>query len=205
MAKRFDPLNRIETKVRGLEGMSTVMDVAGLHATGYRLPLGVPFQTVPTLRGAEAAETAGTGLGNVTNVAGTLVLRWGQGGFYKFPLDPVMSVNSKNVIVRRYVAKGSVQGSVKESWSQDDFEVTIAGVLIGESGEDLREQISDLRAVCESGEVLAVENDWLNDGFGIYNVVVESCQFPHTKGALNQSYTLKLWSDSSVNILEEVQ
>ena len=124
---------------------------------------------------------------------------------YTFPLDPVVSVNGKNVIARRYVAKGSVTGSVKESWSQDDYEVTIAGSLIECGGEDLNNRLNDLREILECGEVLAVYNDWLNSGLHINNLVVETFSFPHTKGLQNQTYTIKCFSDSSINVLEEKQ
>ncbi len=209
-------MQTIDAQVRGLAGVSTLINVAGLHAQGYQLPLGVPFQTVPTVErtGGKAAEPY-DGVLNLSqdylSLSGTVD---GEQKEYVFRLDPIIAVGGKNIITRRYVAKMKMQrdgeatlrsGSVKESWSQDDYDITIGGVLIGDDAKDLREQVQELQSILVCGESLAVVNDLLNDGYGITHLVVESFQMPHTKGLQNQAYTIKCYSDSSINILEEVQ
>lgn len=212
MANRTDPLNTIDTNVRSLSGVSTVIDLASLHAIGYQLPLGAPFQTVPTANGVVDSEVSS--YGSNVNLSQDYLSLTTSDGEYVFPIDPIMAISGKNVITRRYVAKMKMQqgndtvlrgGSVKESWSQDDYDITISGVLIGDDAEDLREQVQGLRAVLEAGETLKVTNELLNMGYGITELVVESYSFPHTKGLQNQAYTIKCYSDSSINILEEVQ
>ena len=212
MANRTDPLNTIDTNVRSLSGVSTVIDLASLHTIGYQLPLGVPFQTVPTANGVVDSEVSS--YGSNVNLSQDYLSLTTSDGEYVFPIDPIMAISGKNVITRRYVAKMKMQqgndtvlrgGSVKESWSQDDYDITISGVLIGDDAEDLREQVQGLRAVLEAGETLKVTNELLNMGYGITHLVVESFQMPHTKGLQNQAYTIKCYSDSSINILEEVQ
>lgn len=209
-------MQTIESQVRSLAGVSTLIDVAGLHAQSHQLPLEIPFQTVPTVGKAERGEvsTYGPNLNlsqDYLSLSGTVE---GEQREYVFRLDPVIAVSGKNIIARRYVAKQRVEregeavlrsGSVKESWSQDDYDITISGVLIGEGAEELNEQVQDLQSILVCGESLAVVNDLLNDGYGITHLVVESFQFPHTKGLQNQAYTIKCYSDSSINILEEVQ
>ena len=180
------------------------MNELGLHALGYALPPGVPFKYVPTVKKGSREELEGTGLGVELNQA-PLTLRREDGTADEFPIDPIIAVNGKNVITRRYVAKGSLKGTVKESFSQDDFEITITGVLIGSDADKLNNLVQQLKEVCESGETLQVESDWLIDGFGVTRLVVESYQFPHTKGLTNQAYSLKCYSDDSINVLEEVQ
>lgn len=202
MAKRIDPLNRIGNKVRGNDGVSTIINIASLHALGYALPLGVPFKTVPSVQAPDRSALEGSGL-NTGLMQAPMTLRWGEGKSYSFPIDPVLSVDCKNIITRRYVAKGSVRGTVKESWSVDDYEVTVAGVLIGSTAEELLEMLAELRELCMTDDVLAVENDWLNDGFGVSNLVLESYSFPHTSGLTNQAYSLKFYSDDCIKILEE--
>ena len=212
MANRTDPLNTIDTNVRSLSGVSTVIDLASLHTIGYQLPLGAPFQTVPTANGVVDSEVSS--YGSNVNLSQDYLSLTTSDGEYVFPIDPIMAISGKNVITRRYVAKMKMQqgndtvlrgGSVKESWSQDDYDITISGVLIGDDAEDLREQVQGLRAVLEAGETLKVTNELLNMGYGITELVVESYSFPHTKGLQNQAYTIKCYSDSSINILEEVQ
>lgn len=212
----FDPIQTINRKVVKPDEVSVALNELGLHPLGYALPPGVPFRYVPTvknpdteyLQNSEIEEAKDRTGAKVFSPQAPLTLRATIDGVsreYTFPLDPVVSVNGKNVIARRYVAKGSLMGTVKESWSQDDYEVTIAGSLVECDGEDLNNRLSDLREILESGEVLAVENDWLNTGLQINNLVVETFSFPHTKGLQNQTYSIKCYSDSSINILEEVQ
>ena len=212
MAQKTDIIKTIDSKVRSLEGTSTVINLASLHALGYALPIGVPMKIKPTVKGSDNADIEASGLGIDLKQA-PLTLRREDGTAYVFPLDPIMSVNSKNIITRRYVAKINQRnsqspirrGTVKEYWSQDDYDITISGMITGGNADELNQMVREFTELCESGESLAVECDWLTDSFGITRLVVESFQFPHTKGVENQSYMLKCYSDDSVNILEEIQ
>lgn len=193
----------MNSKVVRHDEVSLALNELGLHPQGYALPLGVPFRYVPTVR-SEGGRVSSYG-SNVNLCQDYLALRSEQGQEYCFRLDPILAVSGKNIIARRYVAKGSLQGTVKESWSQDDYDITISGVLIGDEAKDLNGQVQALQSMLVCGESLAVVNDLLNDGYGITRLVVDSFQFPHTKGLQNQAYTIKCYSDSSINILEEVQ
>lgn len=51
-----------------------------------------------------------------------------------FPVEPMVSVNGQNILVRRHVSKGSVKGSIKERWTQDDYTVRIEGILMSSDG-----------------------------------------------------------------------
>lgn len=203
MARSFDPIQTINREVVRPDEVSLALNELGLHPQGYALPLGVPFRYVPTVR-SEGGRVSSYG-SNVNLCQDYLALRSEQGQEYCFRLDPILAVGGKNIIARRYVAKGSLQGTVKESWSQDDYDITISGVLIGDDAKDLNGQVQALQSMLVCGESLAVVNDLLNDGYGITRLVVDSFQFPHTKGLQNQAYTIKCYSDSSINILEEVQ
>lgn len=121
---------------------------------------------------------------------------------WKLPYDPVISVQGKNVITRRYVAKGSARGTVKELWSEDDLDVNIAGILIGVDADDLQEQVNRLRRILTAGEMLV--SGELMEWHDIQSVVVESFSFPHTKGMNAQSYQIKCYSDDLINLLIDV-
>ena len=203
MARSFDPIQTINREVVRPDEVSLALNELGLHPQGYALPLGIPFRYVPKVQSA-GGRVSSYG-SNVNLCQDYLALRNEQGQEYCFQLDPILAVSGKNIIARRYVAKGSLQGTVKESFSQDDFDITITGVLMGDDAKDLNEQVQELQSILVCGESLAVVNDLLNDGYGITRLVVDSFQFPHTKGLQNQSYTIKCYSDSSINILEEVQ
>lgn len=128
-----------------------------------------------------------------------------DGEEWRLPVDPLVSVNGKNVIKRRYVAKSSNRGSIKECWSQDDYEISISGVIIAEDAEKLAVHLSNLRKVCNMAESVEVVSEFLNDPrtFGINRIAIENYDFPFTKGLENQSFTIKAYSDDSYKLLEE--
>ena len=129
-----------------------------------------------------------------------------DGEEWRLPVDPLVSVNGKNVIKRRYVAKSSNRGSIKECWSQDDYEISISGVIIAEDAEKLAVHLSNLRKVCNMAESVEIVSEFLNNPstFGINRIAIESYDFPFTKGLENQSFTIKAYSDDSYKLLEEV-
>ena len=124
---------------------------------------------------------------------------------WRLPVDPLVSVSGKNVIKRRYVAKSSNRGSIKECWSQDDYDVNISGVIIAEDAVKLVEHLSNLRKVCNMAESVEIVSEFLNNPstFGINRIAIESYDFPFTKGLENQSFTIKAYSDDSYMLLEE--
>lgn len=123
----------------------------------------------------------------------------------KLPIDPVMSVGGHNVIVRRNVAKGgTMRGTIKEAWREDDLKVTIAGVLRSDDRKTVAEYVGDLLQICQGCQTVTVDCDYLRDCFGITRLVVEDYDFPSTKGLDSQSYQLKCYTDDSYELLEKL-
>ncbi|MBQ9255011.1 MAG: hypothetical protein IJ180_09595 [Bacteroidales bacterium] len=120
--------------------------------------------------------------------------------WWQIPIEPVVSITCKNIIVRRNILKAGVRdvtrrGTVKELWTQDDYQVSISGLLIGEDDEALPESdLIRLKNMCEHRGVLEVESK-LFTIFNITRIAVESYEFPFTKGMNNQMYTIKGYSD----------
>lgn len=131
--------------------------------------------------------------------------------WFTFPYEPLLSIQGKNNIVRRSVAKAKdFVGTIKERWSQDDYEVTITGSIYGKQEigavqdcfpisdfEKLRDYCTDpygIQVKCEPLQLL-----------GIDYLVVESFNFPFTKGENVQAYELKCFSDFAVNYLLELE
>lgn len=115
------------------------------------------------------------------------------------PYEPMVSVNGQNIITRRNVNKGKTRGSVKERWVQDDYSITIEGVLIGENDYPY-DDVKKLVRICESAKV-EVCSPLLDEVWGISRIVIESYDFPKTVGANNQAYTLKCYSDETYKLL----
>jgi hypothetical protein len=118
--------------------------------------------------------------------------------WWKLPFDPVISVSGKNIIIRRNVLKtdknSNRRGSIKETWSQDDYEINIAGVFIGEDGKRPEDDLRKLRTYFEAREPVLVACE-LFTVFDIKKLAIESCELPFTKGVENQMFTIKGYSD----------
>ena len=121
--------------------------------------------------------------------------------WWQLPIEPVITINGKNTIVKRNVLKvggtaGERRGTVKELWSQDDYEVNISGLFISKTTGELPEtDIRRLRAYCEAREPLQVQSP-LFTLFNIERIVIEDYEFPFTRGMENQMFTIKAYSDN---------
>lgn len=120
---------------------------------------------------------------------------------YAFPIDPFISVSFKNIITRRSVAKGDKRGTVKERWTEDDAEINISGVLIDENGR-YPDDVLKLQKYFEVRQAIDVQCRILND-LNISSIVIDSFDLPFTKGAENQAFTIKAYSDDVFNLLIE--
>lgn len=136
--------------------------------------------------------------------------------FWALPFEPFVTISGKNVVIKRNVSKAapakeekkSIGGTIKERWSQDDYTVTITGVLIGayETGgvdrcypkEDVR-KLHDYLTTPERIDVMCTPLQEL----GIHYLVVESFSFPYTKGESVQGYEIQCVSDGGYELLEE--
>lgn len=115
------------------------------------------------------------------------------------PMEPMISLTGQNLIVRRHVNKGKIRGSIKERWCEDDYSVTIEGILMSDDGSYPEDDVRKLRSYCEAGHVEALCP--LLEIFGISRIVIESWDIPFTSGTANQNYTIKAYSDDIYKLL----
>ncbi|MBR1467472.1 MAG: hypothetical protein IJ606_02450 [Bacteroidaceae bacterium] len=116
-----------------------------------------------------------------------------------FPIEPMISVNGQNILVRRHVSKGAIKGSIKERWTQDDYTVRIEGILMSREGKYPDEEVATLKNFCEAGHVKAICP--LLEVFGISQLAIESWDIPFTTGVTNQNYTITAYSDDIYKLL----
>ncbi|WP_107039969.1 DUF6046 domain-containing protein [Brumimicrobium mesophilum] len=131
--------------------------------------------------------------------------------FYTLPYEPIININGANIITKRQVSKApKLIGTIKEHWSQDDYQINIVGTLIGaqETGSPQetfpRDDFEALRDYCTHPAGLEVQCEPLQL-LGINNIVVESFDFPFSKGENVQAYTISALSDFSVDFLLEIE
>lgn len=115
------------------------------------------------------------------------------------PMEPMVSLTGRNIITRRHVNKGRVKGSIKERWAQDDYSITVEGILMGMDGKYPEDDVARLRGFCEAAHVEVLNP--LLEIFGISHMVIESWDIPFTSGVANQNYTLKAQSDDIYKLL----
>lgn len=136
--------------------------------------------------------------------------------WFLLPYEPLLTINGKNNIIRRNVAKWRADvsskdmiGSIKERWSQDDYELTITGVLIGSiltgdvSDTFPRADFEQLRNILTHPKEIQIKCEPLQL-LGINRMVIEDMSFPFTKGENVQAYEIKGYSDGSYNLLTEL-
>lgn len=116
-----------------------------------------------------------------------------------FPIEPMISINGQNILTRRHVSKGTVKGSIKERWTQDDYTVRIEGILMSEDGCYPSNDVTTLKNFCEAGHVKALCP--LLEVFGISQLAIESWDIPFTTGRANQNYTIQAYSDDIYKLL----
>ena len=120
--------------------------------------------------------------------------------WWTLPYEPIVTVNGKNVIIKKPVSKGRVRGSIKERWSQDDYQISISGILMNPDGNGYPdEDVKQLRRYCEAAKVEVMSP--LLEVFSIDRIVIESFDFPFTSGPDNQAYTIGAVSDDIYKLL----
>ena len=119
--------------------------------------------------------------------------------------DPLIAVQRDNEIARRSVAKPRRnEGTIKENWAVGDYNVTISGVIIATTKEELAQAVRAVDGVCRERKSVRVTCPLLNEQYGITHLAIGQLQLPFTPGELNQQFTITAWSDTSHQLLEEI-
>lgn len=129
---------------------------------------------------------------------------------FTFTIEPLISLKLKNEIIKRTPAKAKdFIGTIKEYWSQSDYEILITGFLFGinERG-DFQEtypmdQVKSLVKIAQSKDGVGVQNELLN-ALDITRLVIEDIDFPFTVGENVQAFEMTCLSDFTETILLEL-
>jgi hypothetical protein len=125
-----------------------------------------------------------------------------ENALWTIPVEPMVSVSGGNVISKRTVAKGKGRGTIKERWSQDDYQINISGILM--NYDDLNtypaNDVARLREICEAKQAIFIDCPALAH-FNITRIVIESYDFPFTKGNNVQAYGIRAISDDITELL----
>jgi hypothetical protein len=139
-------------------------------------------------------------LGRLASVMPMRVKRRSDTEWFEFPFEPLVTISGKNTIIRRRVLKSEGKGTIKERWSQDDYQVSIQGILSSTENEYPKSDIQALLEIFDERKSIEVEQDILLI-FGITHLAIESAEWPHTKGLNNQNFSIKAYSDTPFELL----
>ena len=130
-----------------------------------------------------------------------LAFSWeGEPEWWLFPIDPVITIGGSNNIVKRTPLKTqngiATRGTIKELWSQNDYDITISGLFINSTYDNKipTDDLLKLRSYCEGRQTVLVMCD-LFTVFNIKRIAIESYDLPFTAGKANQQFTIKAVSD----------
>lgn len=123
---------------------------------------------------------------------------------WMFPIEPLISISGKNVIVKRSVAKPEGRGTIKERWAEDDLRISIQGSFVSPDLSVYPEKdVQQLMYYIRQRQPIYVKNELLAM-LNIHRIVIESFSFPFTKGENVQNYTIEAVSDELYNLLIEM-
>lgn len=124
-----------------------------------------------------------------------------EADYWLFPVETLISIDGKNILIKRNVAKKKGRGSIKEYWTEDDYTINIQGMLTTPGTQNFPdEDLKRLITYCTAKEPLDVLCPAL-DRLGIKKIVIEDYSLPFTKGPENQNFSIKALSDDDGELL----
>ena len=143
--------------------------------------------------------------GNHVEMFLPLSLRLPDGGWWTFPIEPLISISGKNIIVRRNVAKSERRGTIKERWSEDDLMINIQGTLVDPDEKTYpAQELALLYQAITQRKAIGVKNELLQL-LNVHQIVIEPYSFPFSKGENVQNYSIDAYSDDLYELFIEVK
>lgn len=122
-------------------------------------------------------------------------------GKFQLPNEPIVEVRGGKRIVKTEI--DGMDGTFKELFSLDDYQVTIRGLIVQEDGSNNypQEAVRTLRDFCELQHEVTI-NCEITNYFNIAQIVIESWEFPALEGFPGvQPYILNCLSDKDYKLV----
>ncbi|MEB0302392.1 DUF6046 domain-containing protein [Mucilaginibacter sp. 5C4] len=118
---------------------------------------------------------------------------------YTFPDWPLFDITGQDIITKTMMTKK--KGSVKEYITEDDYSITIRGILINyDSQEYPEQQLQDLMQIIKCKKAMSVTSQVLNL-MDIHSLVIERANWPSSEGFQNiQPFELECLSDEPAEL-----
>jgi hypothetical protein len=123
-------------------------------------------------------------------------------GTSHIPVDIALFDVHQAKLITRTAIQGRKGGQIKEYNGEDDFEITIKGVICGSNGRYPIDQVKNLVQFCRYPQSLGIVSKYLNEVWDISEVVIYDYHFEMPEGSHSyQKFELQCWSDKPVEIL----
>lgn len=112
-------------------------------------------------------------------------------------LDAVLFVvtQSKNIVITNVQGRN---GSIKEYISDDDYNITITGIIAGQNNVYPKTEVLALKKILDSPVAINV-NSWFLNQFGVHSIVVKDYNFNQEAGRNSQqAFSISAISDIPV-------
>ena len=118
------------------------------------------------------------------------------------PIDVCLfTVNQAKNIVKTTILGRS--GTIKEYIADGDYVINMKGIITGSNGVYPKEQVNNLFQFLKLKKNLKITSPYLNDIFGINEIVIESYDMPQTEGGYSyQVFNINALSDYAYEILQ---
>jgi len=112
----------------------------------------------------------------------------------------LMEVSQTRNIVR--TALQGRNGTIKQWVSDGDFEVRVTGKIVDPDNNYPLQQVKDLKELISIPDAVKVRSDFLNQIFGIQNVVLTEPSWPQIEGVRNeQAFSFLMIEDKPLEIV----
>ncbi len=143
--------------------------------------------------------------GNSVKMVLPLSLRMSNGDWWLFPIEPLISISGKNIVVKRSVAKSEKRGTIKERWSEDDIQISIQGSFVHPDLYTYPSQnVTDLTNLIRQKTAIEVQNELLQL-LDVHQIVIEEFELPFSKGENVANYSIEAVSDDLYNLFIDVK
>lgn len=183
----------------GLQALKTKLYDFGEEEADEKAPVGVSYLGTPVFMNIEFEPGNYTDRNNKEIPYGEILTNTADGSGFK--IDTVLC----DVTITKQIITTNIQGvngSVKEYISQNDYDITIRGALVDESGQRYpEEQVLQLVEYCEVPESIKIYSRFLNDNFNIQYLTIQSVSLPQVEGTENvQLFEIKAISDDPIEL-----
>ena len=118
------------------------------------------------------------------------------------PVDTALFDVHQAKLITRTAVQGRKRGRIKENNGEDDYEITIRGVICGDNGVYPFDHVKNLLDYCRYDQSLGIISRYLNELYDVNEIVIYDYSFEQPEGSQSyQKFELKCWSDEPVEIL----